>query len=98
MSDTDSCPSCGLKDTDDSRGGHWRVWIGILGDFGGCKSCEWAPENPSAAKISRAYGDQAEQMMNLEQRFSKIYMRLQSAQIDITWARDFLMMGEPSGD
>lgn len=96
--ETDSCPSCGLKDTDDSRGGHWRVWIGILADFGGCKSCEWAPEKPSAAEISRAYGGLSDQMIGLEQKFIRTISLLDTATSSLSQARGLLWTEEKNDD
>jgi len=47
------CPSCGLKEEDDTRVGYWRWWIGEAADFGACKRCGWT-EARSELATSRA--------------------------------------------
>lgn len=49
MADSDDetkCPGCGLDDEDDSRAGHWRVFMpdATYAEFGPCKRCGWTAE------------------------------------------------------
>ncbi len=57
--DEEKCPGCGLEDEDDSRGGHWRVFLpeATYAEFGPCKRCGWTDDRAKVGELKKILGE-----------------------------------------